>query len=1159
MGFLASLDHAKIGIHSLIGLLGFLLCAQSLQAQTSLRCTTLPSGETTLWLTDSLVIDPESVQLVPNVLFNYNADSQQVELDASFQETIQVCYRVLPLPRRKVYERKSKSLYDSTASFSQRPTINNYAYQKEELFSTPEIYKTGSLSRGVTFGNSQSLNVNSVFNFQMEGKLSDNLNVRADITDQNVPFQPEGNTQQLREFDNITFEIYNDNLSLKAGDVVLTNGQSNFLRHYKNVQGGQFEIIYDINDKIKARSSVAVAAAKGQFADVTIPAVEGLQGPYQLPGPDGQRFVVVLANSEKVYLDGKILTRGYNHDYTIDYNLGEITFSPTVQITQFSRIRLTYEYSDQNYSRSIINARQEIASPKSNFHFEYYSEKDNENKPLAFLLSDSDKVQMSQAGDDQIPVPIEGGNEVDFNPSLVLYERKDTLDLDGNSHTIYIYSRDSTQQLYNVSFSNVGVGQGSYQLLINDVNGRVYEWVAPVSGVNQGDYEAVKFVPAPNAKQMIVIGGETRITEHLKTFGEFAFSNQDLNLYAPIGNDDNSDLAYKLGFVMENLPIQWMPNTKLSAALDYEYDGADFKSIDRFRSIEYDRDWSYTPESDTFRTSNNIFNSSILLHQDFQNMFSGRFSMRQKENAIDGFQHEFELRKSFGPLKWSGGHFYLQNENLQEKSQWRRWFSEVFMDKFFVVPGYKVQQDENEVKLAANDSLYRTAMNYTAHQFYLRNNDSLKMNYRVDYTLREDRNVQNGFILPYSKSKTASANASVSLNQSNHLDLTFTYRQVDYHEAFDYLEDESSILGRLNWQGGLLDGHVRTDLSYATSSSREILREFIYVEVAAGEGTHTWRDLNGDGVQDLTEFFEAINFDERTYIRVFVPTTDFVNAFNTVFIFSVNSQMPRKWQNNGGLAEVLSKVSNRSSVNINKKNTNDDFGSRFNPFELDIANADLIFVRDALRTVFFYNRSGRGFGGDVGYQVNHSKQLISRGIESRANREYTFNLRFHLSQEITLTGGFKRSEKENASQFQENRNYLIKVEEYLPGIIWQPANNVRLSGSYRLAVKNNLQIADGGENSKIHEMLFESRWSNGVKNALNANFRIADITFNGDQTNAASYELLEALQPGLNYSWQLNYSQKLISGLQMNLGYEGRKSVDKPTIHMGRMQVTALF
>lgn len=1128
-------------------------------AQSTLRCIQVDAGTENLKLLDSLVIDPHSIVIDNHLSFRYDSKEETIRFENRTSSEIQVCYRVVPIPKKAVFGHKSKDLYDSTASFKSRPTINNYLYEKDELFATPEIYKTGSLTRGVTFGNSQNLNVNSVFNFQMEGKLSDNLNIRADITDQSVPFQPEGNTLQLREFDNIIFEIYNERLSFKAGDVVLTNGNSNFMRYYKNVQGGQFEIEYNINEKIKAKSGVAVAAAKGQFADVTVKAIEGLQGPYQLPGPDGQRFSVVLANTESVYVDGKLLTRGYNHDYVIDYNLGEITFNPTIQITQFTRIRVTYEYSDQNYSRSIINARQEIIIGNSTFHFGFYREKDNKAKPLAFLLSDSDKLQMSLAGEDQIPVPIASDREVNYSQETVLYEKRDTVDLDGNMQEIFVYSQDSTRQLYSVSFSNVGTGNGDYQLVINDVNGRVYEWISPSGGQGQGTYVPLRFVTAPNSRQLMVAGVETKVSEHVKVFGELAISDQDLNLYSPIGNEDNRDLAYKVGIRAEKIPLEIMPKSELTASLDFEHDGANFRPIDRYRPIEYDRNWSFNPQTDTFRTADNIFNSSILVQRDLQNLISGRFSFRKRENAIDGFQHELDAKKKLGDVQLSGGHFYLKNENLNEKSKWQRWYSEVFLDRFFAVPGYKIEEDKNEVRLAANDSLYRTAMNFSAHQFYLRNKDSLKVNFRLDYILRDDRNVLGGELLPYTRSKTSSANLSTYLDQANRVDLTFTYREVDYQEAFSAIDDESSILGRINWQGALLDQHIRTDMSYATSSSREILREFIYVQVADGDGTHAWRDLNEDGVQDLTEFFEAINFDEKQYIRVFVPTSDFINAFNTVFVLNINSQMPKKWQNTGGLTEVLSKVSNRTSININKKNTNDSFSSRFNPFELDIADDELIFVRDALRTVFFFNRTGKGFGGDIGYLLNHSKQLISRGIESRFNKEYSVNIRFHLSDEITFVSGFKRAEKENASQFQENRNYLIKVQEMLPGLVWQPANNVRFSSTYRLSNKNNILAADDSEQSTIHELAIESRWSNGIKNALNATFRVSDISFEGDLNTAAAYELLEALQPGTNYSWQLNYNQKLISGLQINLGYEGRKSTDRPVIHMGRMQVTALF
>jgi hypothetical protein len=53
--------------------------------------------------------------------------------------------------------------------------------------------------------------------------------------------------------------------------------------------------------------------------------------------------------------------------------------------------------------------------------------------------------------------------------------------------------------------------------------------------------------------------------------------------------------------------------------------------------------------------------------------------------------------------------------------------------------------------------------------------------------------------------------------------------------------------------------------------------------------------------------------------------------------------------------------------------------------------------------------------------------------------------------------------------------------------------------------------------------------------------------------------MLEALRPGLNWTWSFNLQQKLANGLQIGINYEGRKSEMQRLIHVGRMQVSALF
>jgi hypothetical protein len=57
-----------------------------------------------------------------------------------------------------------------------------------------------------------------------------------------------------------------------------------------------------------------------------------------------------VSGSERVYVNGTLLKRGENNDYTIDYNAGEIVFTPLFTITSEMRIAIEYQFSDRNYT-----------------------------------------------------------------------------------------------------------------------------------------------------------------------------------------------------------------------------------------------------------------------------------------------------------------------------------------------------------------------------------------------------------------------------------------------------------------------------------------------------------------------------------------------------------------------------------------------------------------------------------------------------------------------------------------------------------------------------------------------------------------------------------------------------------------------------------------
>ncbi|MFT5673342.1 MAG: hypothetical protein ACI9JT_001989, partial [Polaribacter sp.] len=56
-----------------------------------------------------------------------------------------------------------------------------------------------------------------------------------------------------------------------------------------------------------------------------------------------------------------------------------------------------------------------------------------------------------------------------------------------------------------------------------------------------------------------------------------------------------------------------------------------------------------------------------------------------------------------------------------------------------------------------------------------------------------------------------------------------------------------------------------------------------------------------------------------------------------------------------------------------------------------------------------------------------------------------------------------------------------------------------------------------------------------------------------------AYQMLEGLQAGKNYTWNLLLNRKLNSFLNLNLNYLGRKSENSKIIHTGNIQLRALF
>ena len=499
----------------------------------------------------------DSLSMVPNTLSLHTASGQTIDSTA---------YDLYPFASLLVWRHKPQGDTMFTASFRVYPYAlanryfnknhADYVKANKNKLLTPFTYTpnevsadklidfgaldyNGSFSRGLGFGSTQSVTLSSSFNMQLQGMLTPDLEITAAITDNNIPIQPEGNTQSIQEFDKIFIQLRYKIHTVIVGDFDMNSPPTDYFLHYtKKAEGGGYNGKFDFKKNGMLKTHVAGGISKGSYATNTITPTEGNQGPYSLTGANGETYVIVLANTEAVYINGTRLTRGANQDYVIDYNSGRITFTPKRIITADMRITVEFEYSQLAYQRSMIDARMDYTVGKLGTFFDLYSEQDAKNQGQNQTLNANQKSFLASLGDSTQKAFYTGVDTVGWNVNQVLYARHDTFYMVNGSivyDTAYAYSTDSTKAIYSITFALVGSGLGDYNAAQSTANGSVYTYspkaVIGVSPNQQlthtGSYLPIVTLVAPQLHQMYTAGVSYQIDKHNKIWKEKRHRRRD--------------------------------------------------------------------------------------------------------------------------------------------------------------------------------------------------------------------------------------------------------------------------------------------------------------------------------------------------------------------------------------------------------------------------------------------------------------------------------------------------------------------------------------------------------------------------------------------------------------------------------------------------------
>ncbi|MEK0421284.1 MAG: hypothetical protein RLZZ161_1135, partial [Bacteroidota bacterium] len=992
----------------------------------------------------------------------------------------------------------------------------------------------------------------------MNGKINNNLSIEGALTDQEYPFQPEGTSSSIQDFDRIYVKAQTANTTVTLGDYAFNGlNQAWFSKFAKKNRGIQLQW-QDTVKNWRFTSEGNAALARGRFSRNELQGQEGLQGPYRLSGARNENFIIVVSGTEVVYLDGKRLERGYQSDYTIDYNLGEITFTPKHLIAQNSRIVVEFQYTDRFYTRMVGATL--FSAEKQNFtlYGSMFREGDLPLQPLQQDLSLFDSIRMLDAGqimelagDNPSAASMSGAfRQTTFNPSAPNYVKKDSA-----GFTFYAYksSPDSGEIYYRLSFTYVGPGKGNYRLSATTANGKSYRFVPPSGTLPQGEYEPIQVLHTPNKNSLSEWGVIWKLKPGNQLKISNAFSLQDNNLFSPLNDTDNRGRAMGLEWKQNNHIWKSRKDTTRSWQLrndvKAEWTSAHFTAVERFRDVEFGRLWNrqlFNPEGGTTPSGSRYITHRLLLgnrHIETENSWGinrfgdnlSRFTRMRVKAEKNGWFAEpgAEISKAelgllnntFHQLRMQAGYQRQVYSAVLEKLREESTFSLDTASGSYLTNSYRF--DETRIRLNARKGKYTISLTGAGRVSAL---------------------PLNKIFINASRWESAGSDLLINGRKSAFLKAGWQYRSMHLLDsAFaGQFATEKNTSGRLEWSFPALTKNLSGNIFYQTLSAREQQRQFAYFEVPAGQGYYTWIDFNENKVQEVSEFVETPFRDQARFVRLLLPTGAFLRAQSVEWNGNLNYRLKNK-------KETVF-FSDRLGWNYLGRNTSSAFLNRFLPFSDNLQSDDIIAANAMLRN----QAEIEGSKWSVQYTtlLRGNKNFFGQGPELRNVQTHTLFHRRDIGSAWQLRLTTDRKLHKNQSAVQPANNFTYSGISAEPQVLWQLNTRMRIALSGKKEWTDSIGIKRLSERNEISGNITRSIGNSGM---LELRFTRIDFVYNAEPNTALAFDVMQGYTPGKNYRFNAEVRMSAANNVQILLNYEARKTGSVGIIHIGRAEARYLF
>jgi hypothetical protein len=1085
----------------------------------------LPQGEK-VWVDGRLFTQHQDYQL------DYNRGLITFTEPPPSAAVIRVQYKRFPFSLKERYFHREPMPQQGSASslISPPPT----APTSPQAFIPSTLRVGGSKTFAISLGSERDLSLEQSLRVNITGQVSPEVEVVALLSDQSSPLQPEGDTQTLEEIDKVLVEIRGRRASATLGDYQISYLEGEFGRFDRKLQGAKGTIEFPM-----AQATVAGAVSRGTFRVMSFSGIEGKQGPYQLTDDQGGSDIIVLAGTERVWIDGQRMTRGQNNDYIIEYGSGQITFTMHRLITADSRIAVDYEYSAQKYKRSFYGGHGQInlLDRKLQLRTMFIRESDDGDSPMEVALSRQDRSILREAGDDPSMAWKDGWVLADTSEG----QKGDYVWVDS---TYFVYVGPDSNGIYNVAFSDVGSGNGDYVRQFSLEDNRYYY-------VYQGDgdrrYLPRIYLPLPSSQSMADFQAELKPSSHLQLRAELGLSHRDENILSRIEDDDNVGRGISLDGRVVDQPLKI--GTRGLGRLDlmgrYRSTNDRFRPPGRTEEVEYYRRWDLDrerqPDSEEVQEISGTYRplSSAEVSAEYGQLSRGDFfsSTRRRVSGEVAPRGLPRLTAHYGVVESERSSPEFDVSGLK-RTRWIRQGLSADKTIWRLKPLFSWEGESREAR--EMDRL-TSGERYDQFRGGLSAVGLGAVAVSTEMTYRQDHAYQ-GKWLKKSLGRTLKNRVGIENWRALTMLAEYTRRTLRFQELAGTDSEVDLIQTKVSYAP--LQGAVQAQVDYQVSNAQSSQKRRIPVDVGQGKGDYRLEDGEYIPDSDGNWIFRIVTEGDS------IPVTDLAAGLR--LRLTPHRAIDEKA---AGVMGLMRNLSTDTFVRIDEQTTEKDKMSiyllKLHKFQQDSTTirGEISFQQD-----LFLFPDRRDVGIRLRYQTTdrENNQYVSGGEENlRITRSIRVDLAPRNRQMLRLEYGhenkFRKVEGVSKSR--------IRADNYSAEGTFRPQSSLELSLGGQLRGDRD---AVGQTKSRMVSLEPKISYSFLVHGRLRTEFEWAHVSAEPEGM-AISWEMAQGNRVGDNYRWSLSVDYRVNQYVSSTVSYSLRSQPGRPTRHLGRAEMRAFF